>query len=357
MFGFRRQTDNMSYIKRIEEMSKDFPGVCERASVLNDQLSELSECGLDKLVRNFLSNKNEYTLRPFLFEVFLARWFRSQGSITDLQYEPDGFRSPPDFSFKINNCIFYLQAKVLVQISNEQVKKKIIRQINSRISDLTKNVLEVWLSEDIDTKALNPIVDWITEKATTLSVGEKEVYSHDGEILAWVKVPCLSSAKGYVGIEHIGKSYDGLVRQTNIEAIRNKVRDKIKQANKNLPDSDDRTFNLLALNNDFSMLLSLESIQDVLYGTKEIIGGYDKQGDDVFYERLAENGIWSRRVFSNIDLVLYYDSGADLLGKPPDPYLFINPFNTEKIRTITEPFYSMKVRISRLYYESRRLDM
>jgi hypothetical protein len=347
----------MTYIKRIEEMSKDFPGVLERASVLNAQLSELSETGLDKLVRNFLSNKGEYTLRPFLFEVFLARWLRSHDGVTDLQYEPDGFRSPPDFSFRKDDSLFYVQAKVLVQIGNEEIKKKIIRQINSRISGLTKNVLEVWLSQDIDVKALNSVVDWIAEKATRLSVGEKEVYSHDGEILAWLKVPCLSSEEGYVGIEHLGESHDGLICQTNIEAIRNRVRDKVKKANKNLPDSDNSTFNLLALTNDFSMLLSLESIQDALYGTEEIIGGCDEWGDGVFYERLAENGIWSRRVFTNIDLVLYYDSGVDLLGDTPDPYLFINPFNAEKIGTITEPFYSMKARIPHLYYGPHRLDM
>src|SRR5208337_3275921 len=102
----------MSYIKRIEEMSRDFPGVFERASILNTQLSDLSETGLDRLVSNFLSNKNEYTLRPFLFEVFLARWLRSHGNVADLQYEPDGFRSPPDFSFRINGSLFYVQAKV-----------------------------------------------------------------------------------------------------------------------------------------------------------------------------------------------------------------------------------------------------
>lgn len=347
----------MPYVKRIEEMSKDFLGVFERASVLNAQLLELSDSGLDKLVRNFLSNEGEYTLRPFLFEVFLARWLRSLSSVTDLQYEPDSFRSPPDFSFRIDNVLFYLQAKVLVQISNEQVKKKIIRQINSRISGRTKNVLEVWLSEDIDVKTLNSVVDWIADKATRLSVGEKAVYSQDNEILAWVKVPCLSSEEGYVGIEHLGQSHDGLICRTNIEAIRNRIRDKIKQANRNLPDSDNYTFNVLALNSDSSMLLSLRSIQDVLYGTEEIIGSCDEQGDGVFYQRLAENGIWSKRVFTNIDLVLYHDSGVDLLGDTPDPYMFINPFNVEKIRTIREPFCSMKARIPSLYYKSQRLDM
>src|SRR4030042_4632520 len=112
----------MSYIKRIEEMSKDFPGVFERASLLNAQLLCLSETGFNKLVRNFLSNKSDYTLRPFLFEVFLSRWLRSNSDVTDLQYEPDGFRSPPDFSFRIDDSLFYVQAKVLVQISNEQIK-------------------------------------------------------------------------------------------------------------------------------------------------------------------------------------------------------------------------------------------
>lgn len=347
----------MPYIRRIEEMSKDFPGVFERASLLNAQLLCLSETGFDKLVRNFLSNKSDYTLRPFLFEVFLSRWLRSHSDVTDLQYEPDGFRSPPDFSFRIDDSLFYVQAKVLVQISNEQVKKKIIRQINSRISGSTKNVLDVWLSEDIDVKELNSVVDWIAEKATRLSVGEKEVYSHDGEILAWVKVPCLSSQGGYVGIEHLGESYDGLICQTDIEAIRNRLRDKIKQANRNLPDSDNSTFNLLALTHDFSMLLSLETIQEALYGTDEIVGGCDERGNSVFYERLAKNGIWSRKVFTNTDLVLYYDSGVDLLGDTPEPYLFINPFNTEKIKTVPEPFSSMTVHIPRLYYGDRKLDM
>jgi hypothetical protein len=250
-----------------------------------------------------------------------------------------------------------MQAKVLLQISNEQVKKKIMRQINSRISGFTKNVLEVWLSEDIDVKVLNSVVDWIADKATRFSVGEKDVYSHDGVILAWVKVLCLGSKEGYVGIEHLGKSHDGLICQTNLEAMRNRMRDKIKQANKNLPDSDNSTFNLLALTNDLSMLLSLESIQEALYGTEEMIEVCGERGDVVFYQRLAENGIWSKRVFTNIDLVLYYDSGVDLLGDTPDPYLFINPFNSEKIRTITEPFYSMKARIPHLYYGPSKLDM
>jgi hypothetical protein len=154
-------------------------------------------------------------------------------------------------------------------------------------------------------------------------------------------VLCISNQGGYVGIEHFGESDNGLICPTNIETIRNRLRDKIKQANRNLPDSDNNTFNMLALTNDFSIQLSLESIQEALYGTKEIFSRCDKWGSTVFFERLAENGIWSRKVFTNIDLVLYYDSGVDLIGDTSEPYLFINPFNTEKIRVIPEPFCSM----------------
>ena len=68
---------------------------------------------------------------------------------------------PPEFVFNIDDKSFQIEAKVIIQLINETVKKKIVSQINRRISSKTKIVLEIWLSENIEPKDINKIVDWI----------------------------------------------------------------------------------------------------------------------------------------------------------------------------------------------------
>ena len=63
----------MTHKEKIKNVAANFPGLLEsdRLDLLNSQLNALQRKGYCKLVENFLSNKNQYTIRPFLFEIYL----------------------------------------------------------------------------------------------------------------------------------------------------------------------------------------------------------------------------------------------------------------------------------------------
>ena len=347
----------MPYSERIKEIAAGFPGVLERVDLLNSQLAGLATVGLQRLVENFLSNRNIYTLIPFLFEIFIARLILSIANAKDVEYEPDDLSYPPDFRFEISNKLFHAQVKTILQIQNEQIKRKIVHQINDRIASLTNNVIEIWLSENLDTRELNNAVDWLVSKAVKLAERKKDFYKIDDEVLAWVKVVGVSTNKGYVGIEHIGGTYNGLLAEINVDRIREQIRQKLKQANKRFPLSDDNTFNLLYMTYDSHILLSFATLQEVLYGTEEIVAHYNGNQDRQFYEHLKDNGIWSKPVFTNTDILFFFMPGVDFLGSLFEPYVFINPHKIEKLRTIPEPFNSIKAHIPKLYFGPRKLEV
>ena len=106
----------MPYKKRIKNVAANFPGLLDsnRLDLLNSQLIDLQKKGYVKLVENFLSNKNQYTIRPFLFEIYLCRWLLSQNKIRGVVYEPDDMGKPPEFVFNIGDKSFQIEAKVII---------------------------------------------------------------------------------------------------------------------------------------------------------------------------------------------------------------------------------------------------
>ncbi len=190
----------MPYKKRIKNVAANFPGLMDsdRLDLLNSQLIDLQKQGYNKLVENFLSNKNQYTIRPFLFEIYLCRWLLSQNKIRDVIYEPDDMDRPPEFVFKIDDKIFQIEAKVITQLINETIKKKLVSQINRRISTKTNNVFEIWLSENIESKEINKIVDWIADECTSLTIGNKREFVLEEETVAWIEAIYESKSGGSV---------------------------------------------------------------------------------------------------------------------------------------------------------------
>ena len=347
----------MPYKERIKEIAIGFPGVLERVDLLNSHLSALALLGLERLIENFLSNKNIYTLTPFLFEIFVGRFILSFSNVENVEYEPDDQRYPPDFRFRIADKLFHTQVKTILQIHNEQTKKKIIKQVNDRIASLTNNVIEIWLSKNIDQRDLNGVVDWLVTKAVNLADGGKDIYNVNNETFAWVKVMYVSKNEGQIGIEHIGGTSDELVSEINVDRVREQIRQKLKQANKRFPLSDDSTFNLLFVTYDSHILLSLSIIQEVLYGTEEFVAYSDGCRDRQLYQHLKDNGVWNKPVFTNTDILFFFMPGVDFLDDLFEPYVFINPHRIQKVRTIPEPFKSMKTHIPCLYFGPRKLEI
>jgi hypothetical protein len=241
-----------------------------------------------------------------------------------------------------------------MQVQNEITKKKIVRQINDRISSLTSNVIEIWLSENLEQKELNDAVDWISSKAIELKKGEKDSYMNDDDCYAWVRILDVSRGKGCIGVEHIGGTHDGLLSEVNSDRIREQFRQKIKQANKQFPLCNDDTFNFIVMTYDFNILLSFDTLQEVMYGTEEIFDHCDQAQNWHLYEHLKDNGIWSKRVFTSTDILFVFKSGIDMLENIFEPYVFVNPHNSPKVRTIPEPFKSMKCDIPHIFFSGPR---
>ena len=55
----------MPYKERIKKVAANFPGILDsdRLELLNTQLIGLQKKGFTKLVDNFLSNRNQYTIK------------------------------------------------------------------------------------------------------------------------------------------------------------------------------------------------------------------------------------------------------------------------------------------------------
>jgi hypothetical protein len=108
---------------------------------------------------------------------------------------------------------------------------------------------------------------------------------------------------------------------------------------------------------DFSILLSVDTLQGILYGTEEIFDHCDQAQNWHLYTHLKDNGIWSTRVFTNTDILFVFESGIDMLENIFEPYVFVNPHNGPKVRTIPGPFKSMKCDIPHLYFSGpRKID-
>jgi hypothetical protein len=117
----------MPFKNEIKNLATNFPGLLDpyRLDLFNNELIELKKQGFNKLVEHILSNKYQYTLTPSLFELYICRWLISLDICKDLLYEPDDQQYPPDFRFSIGDHLFQIEAKVITQLVNEEVKKKL----------------------------------------------------------------------------------------------------------------------------------------------------------------------------------------------------------------------------------------
>ncbi|MDY6791737.1 MAG: hypothetical protein SWH54_10780 [Thermodesulfobacteriota bacterium] len=338
----------MPFQERIKKVAANFPGILDsdRLELLNAQLIGLQKKGFSKLVDNFLSNKNQYTIRPFLFEIYLCRWFLSQNKIKGIVYEPDDFERPPEFVFNIDDKPFQIEAKVITQFVNETVKKKLVSQIDRRIASKTNNVFEIWLSEDIEPKDVNKIVDWIADEGASLTIGNKKELIIEEETAAWIKAIYESNSGGKVGIEHVLGIADGLAQQIDTANIKDKIFSKIKKSNSKFKSRlGEDIYSFIFMTCDSNIFLSKETIQEALYGREAVVSYRDKDSKMQFKEILQDDGIWSKERYTNIDMIFFIKPGTDLLKDTFEPFIFPNPHNAEKIRKTPEPFGKMKIHL------------
>ncbi len=338
----------MPYKEKIKKVAANFPGLLDsnRIDLLNLQLIDLQKKGFSKLADNFLSNKNQYTIRPFLFEIYICRWLLSQNKCRNIVYEPDDIAKPPEFVFNINDKSFQIEAKVITQLINETVKKKLVSQINRRISTKTNNVFEIWLSENIEPKDINKIVDWIVDECVSLSVGNKRQCIIEDETLAWIKAIYKSNSGGSVGIEHFLGTADGLAQQIDTTNIKENILSKIKKSNNKFKlRCGEDIYNFVFITCDTSIFLSKETFQEALYGSEAVISYQDKNGEMQFKEILQDNGIWSKETYTNIDIIMFIKPGTDFLDNDFDPLVFPNPYKSEKLRKIPDPFNTMRTHL------------
>ncbi|MEW6672505.1 MAG: hypothetical protein AB1427_12435 [Thermodesulfobacteriota bacterium] len=338
----------MPYKERIKKVAANFPGILDsdRLELLNTQLIDLQKKGFIKLVENFLSDKNQYTIRPFLFEIYLCRWFLSQNEIKGVVYEPDDMAKPPEFVFNIDDKSFQIEAKVITQLINETVKKKLVSQTNRRISSKTNNVIEIWLSENIEPRDVNKIVDWIADESASLTIGNKKELIIEEETVAWINAIYESNSGGKVGIEHVLGTADGLAQQIDTTNIKDKILSKIKKSNSKFKSRlGENIYNFLFMTCDSNIFLSKETFQEALYGSEAVISYRDKDGKMQFKEILQDNGIWSKKRYTNIDMIFFIKPGTDFLKDNFEPYIFPNPYNAEKIRKTNGPFERMKIHL------------
>jgi hypothetical protein len=338
----------MPFKEKIKNVASNFPGILElnRLELLNTQLIDLKEKGFSKLIDNFLLNKNQYTIRPFLFEIYLCKWLLSQHEISGIVYEPDDMARPPEFVFNIGDKSFQIEAKVITQLINETVKKKLVNQINRRILSKTNNILEIWLSENIEPKDVNNIVDWIAKEGVSLTIGNKKVLNIEEETVAWVKAIYENDSGGMVGLEHVLGTSDGLAQKIDTANIKDKILSKIKKSNSKFKSQlDENTYSFIFMTCDSDIFLSKESFQEALYGREAVVSYKDINGEIQFKEILQDDGIWSKKTYTNIDMIFFIKPSTDFLKDVFEPFIFPNLHNLDKIKKTPEPFSKMKIHL------------
>ena len=83
-------------------------------------------------------------------------------------------------------------------------------------------------------------------------------------------------------------------------------------------------------------------LQEAIYGSEAIEAYYDTEmGKHKHQEILLKNGIWSQPIYTNIDAVFFFEAGTDFLKSEFKPFIFPNHHNTDKLKSIPEPFNSM----------------
>jgi hypothetical protein len=104
-------------------------------------------------------------------------------------------------------------------------------------------------------------------------------------------------------------------------------------------------YNLVFITCDSNIFLTKDTFQEALYGTEAIIPYPDKNGEFQLKEVLQENGIWSKEIYTNIDVIMFIKPETDLLETNFDPLIFPNPYAREKLQKIPDPFRAMKTHL------------
>ena len=185
--------------------------------------------------------------------------------------------------------------------------------------------------------------------------GEKEQLVTDDEILASVEVVDQSPKAGGIGVEHIGGTAEGLLAPLNVEGVRDRLRKTVSKAYKSLRYEDVKTFNFLFLASDAYVFdVRLETLAEAIYGTERITH-YPTVDETKVVASLKPNGIWSENVYSKLDAIFYFKPNTDWLGADFDPIIFPNPVKIEKLRTVPQPFNSMKCSLPKLVFGPKEL--
>jgi len=103
--------------------------------------------------------------------------------------------------------------------------------------------------------------------------------------------------------------------------------------------------NFLFVTCEANIFLIKETFQEALYGSEAVISYSDKNGNIQWKEILEDNGIWSKEIYSNVDIVFFIKSETNLLEDAFHPYIFPNPNKFEKLRRLYKPFSTMRVHL------------
>lgn len=305
----------------------------DRVDELNSILIQLNDNRLHRLVENCLAKINLYSSVPFLFEIFIARWLLNNKISPDYEPETWSRKVRPDFTFAIGENNFVVSLKSILQISNEETKRNIKKEIKKRLGNPSPNI-QIWLSPTIEANEINSLVGWIIEKAKSLSIGSDAQYFDEGETLATIKK--LSDNQGKFIIEIIGASPPvDVLPQIDIQRVKGKLKRVLKKAYECFVSNEETTYNLLFLTTDSYVHSVKESLEVALLGTEQWV---QHQGSSQLKFKRIPDGILSGEDFSKLDAIFFFHPRTDFLEEKFEPGVIVNPRKAEKCQSIPDPF-------------------
>ncbi len=272
-----------------------YPGIIEdhdRIEALNNTLNELDSLGFGRLVQNFCTQPDPERARDFLFEIWICQMLRRNQDVQDLQYEPPGEPSPPDFRFLLQGVNFDIQVKRLHNTKNEITRRRFERECRRHLSTVAKPwFINFWVADHFTRQHFNPFFAYLKKSLKQFSavtmfntfLGDPQFsWQQDGNTLVQFSfIEKQSKEPGiFPGAISLMGTLSGSMEPVDTDAFRKGVERLLKKSRNSLI----RPVSSTQIN-----LIVIQAVHPILFA--------DKTMPDVLY---APNGLFRPGKFSNI---------------------------------------------------------
>jgi len=333
------------YTSKIKEILSDYSGWVKNEDLqnaLNETLNALLERQeLSNLATKFLSCRDSMRALDILFEIKICRLLLENNNIKKLTYEPNVERgvSCPDFRIEIEDKTIDIQVKRIVQIEQEIIKEKLIKELKKRfVSPAYSYVIEIWISDKIMPRDINEFLNKFKKDFALYKQKKEYSYAINGKKL--VRFRLLRKRKNGIGLSlgmiHYTQAEDGLAKKIDITIRRKKIRKLLRIASQSFPSlPSNKHFNYVFMSPDSTIWFSEDDVDNCLYGDEGV--RFNSRNDKAYGIR-GKNGLFSQNSFKKINALIFVHPSFSIVSDDFPGCLYANEKYLDEIPKAPEPF-------------------